>query len=144
MTEQSKQQHEQAKYHHPPNVLRQRVGIGGIDEDLLEKAETFIQDNQYDFKPHAIEIMKRFKETLAAAKKSKTLDKKVINEIAEPIMELKANGDMFRYALLTEVAEILLNFLENIQKLNDDSFNIIDEHKNTLEVILKNNLRGSC
>ena len=29
-------------------------------------------------------------------------------------MEMKANGGMFKYRLITEVADILLDFLENI------------------------------
>ena len=143
MAKDSGQKKEKAKYYHPPNVLRQRVGVGGLPEELLERAEQYIQDNDYDFKPLAVEIMGRFKDALAAAKKSERRDKPVINEITKPIMELKANGDMFRYALLTEVAEILMSFLENIQSLNDDSFHVIDAHKDTLEVIIKNDLRGS-
>lgn len=143
MDKQTGQKTEKPKYYNPPNVLRQRVGTGGLPEERLTRAEQYIEDNQFDFKPVAVEIMERFKSAVSAAKKSGRYDKTAINEITKPIMELKANGDMFRYALLTEVAEILLNFLENIQQLNDDSFHVIDAHRNTLEVILKNDLRGS-
>ena len=143
MDRQTGQKYEQAKYHNPPNVLRQKCGIGGMPEELIQKAENFIQDNKFDFKPIAVDIMGRFKDVLAKAKKAGTKDKKLIDKVAEPIMELKANGDMFRFSLLTDVAEILLNFLENIHELDDDSFNVIEAHKNTLEVILKNDLRGS-
>jgi hypothetical protein len=135
--------HETPKYYHPPNVLRQKVGIGGMPEELIARAEQFIQDNQFNFKPTAIEIMKRFNAVLAKAKDADVKDKKLIDRIGEPIMELKANGDMFSFSLLTEVSEILLNFLENIHTLDDDSFHVIEAHKNTIDVIIKNDLRGS-
>ncbi len=138
----SKPDHEIAKYYNPPNILRQKCGVGGMAEELIQKAEAFIKDNKFDFKPTAADILKRFNKTLADAKTAKVKDKKLIDKIGEPIMELKANGEMFRFSLLTEVAEILLSFLENISVLDDDSFHVIDAHKNTLGVIIKNDLRG--
>ena len=143
MNKPTDQQFETPKYYTPPNVLRQKVGVGGMPDELVKKAEKFIQDNKFDFKPLALEIMKNFTTTLAEVKKSGQTDKKAIDRIGEPIMELKANGEMFRFTLLTDVAEILLNFLENIPSLNDDAYNVIAAHKNTLDVILKNDLRGT-
>src|SRR5690606_34435006 len=63
--------------------------------------------------------------------------------IAGPVMELKANGAMFEYPLISDVAGILLNFLENLQDLNDDALEIVKVHRRTLHVIVTSRLRGT-
>lgn len=131
-----------ANFIDPPNILRQKVGYGGVVPDVIEKAQAYIQSNKTDFRPIAVDILERFETLVERAAREKAYDKSMINEITGPIMELKANGRMFRFSLLSEVAEILLNFLENIPHLDDDTFEVMAAHKNTIEVILKNNLSG--
>ena len=57
-------------------------------------------------------------------------------------MELKANGAMFEYPLISAVAGVLLNFLEVIPELNDDALDIVAVHRSTLNVIVTGKLRG--
>lgn len=131
------------KYHSPLNVLRKKVGTGGIDPFILQTAEEFINSNQTDFTPYAEKILERMAEAVKEARGQDRTERDVIDAISEPIMELKANGAMFRYFLVSEVADVMLNFLENIAELNDDAFGIIEVHQKTLEVILKNKLQGA-
>ncbi|HEY8192161.1 MAG TPA: hypothetical protein VIG74_07030, partial [Alphaproteobacteria bacterium] len=130
------------KYHNPPNVLRQKVGKGGIDPQILQMAEEFIAANQIDFTPHAEKILQKLAAAIKVAKKQDRAERAVIDTISGPIMELKANGAMFRYFLVTEIADVMLTFLENIDELNDDAFEIIGVHQKTLEAILSNVLMG--
>lgn len=130
------------KYHNPPNFLKVKVGEGGIDPYILQTAEDFINSNQVDFNPYAEKILARLAGAIETAKGRERTERDVIDTITAPIMELKANGAMFRYFLVSEIADVMLNFLENIAELNDDSFEIIGVHQKTLEVILKNRLQG--
>ncbi|MCB9991050.1 MAG: hypothetical protein H6867_06685 [Rhodospirillales bacterium] len=127
----------------PPNILRQKVGIGGIEPMRVQRAEDFIDDNQLDFGPYALDLMARLDKIVADSKKGTIKGDKAIDDMTKPIMELKANGGMFKYMLVSEIADIVLNFLENISELNDDVYEIIDAHQNTLQVIIGNKLRGS-
>ena len=62
--------------------------------------------------------------------------------LSRPVMELKGNGGMFGYRLITEIADIVLNFLENISELNEDVFEILEVHQKTLKIIIANKLAG--
>lgn len=142
MRSQSGGQGSKVKYHTPANMLKKKVGTGGLDPHILQTAEEFINSNQVDFTPHGEKILERLAGAIKTAKRSDRAERDVINTIAGPIMELKANGAMFRYFLVSEVADVMLNFLENIAELNDDAFEIINVHQKTLEVILKSRLQG--
>lgn len=132
----------QVKYHNPSNLLKIKVGEGGIDADILQMAEEFINSNQVDFTPYAEKILAHLTAAIKAAKGRERTERDVIDTITAPIMELKANGAMFRYFLVSEIADVMLNFLENIVELNDDAFEIISVHQKTLEAILKSKLQG--
>ncbi len=133
---------EKARFIDPPNILRQKIGRGGIEPLRIERADSFIDENPTDFGPYAFEFMARLDEIVKKAKSGKIKDKQAIDMLTQPIMELKANGGMFKYMLVTHIADIVLNFLENIDKLDDDVFEIIAAHQNALTVIVTNKLRG--
>lgn len=142
MRSQSGGQGTKVKYHNPPNILKQKVGTGGLEPHIIQMAEEFISTNQVDFAPHAEKILTRLAGAIKVAKSKDRTERDVIDTITGPIMELKANGAMFRYFLVSEIADVMLNFLENISELNNDAFEIIDVHQKTLEVILKSKLQG--
>ncbi len=127
----------------PPNVLRQKCGYGGLDPTRLQRAENFIDENQLDFGPYALALMARLDEIIKECKSGKRTGPKARDDLTKPIMELKANGGMFKYVLLSEIADIALNFLENISELDNDVYEIIQAHQNTLNVIISTRLTGS-
>ena len=127
-----------ARFIKPPNILKQKVGTGGIDESLLDKSQTFIENTTLDFAPIAEGFLKEFS---ALIKKAKT-GKSSIEKIVAPIMQLKANGGMFRYRLLSDVADICLQFLEGIEGLNKDSIEVLEAHERTLQLIVMHQLKG--
>ena len=131
-----------AKFHTPPNVLREKCGYGGLDAVRINQAEKFIDTNELDFIPYATAMMDKLNVIIADVKSGKLKGEEASDRLTRPIMELKANGGMFRYMLVTEIAGIVLNFLENVGKVDGDVFEIIDAHQNTLSVILTNRLQG--
>lgn len=134
---------EKARFIDPPNVLRQKCGYGGLDQTRLLRAEEFIDSNELDFGPFALRLMERLDAVIADCRSGRLKGDRAIDELTKPIMELKANGGMFKYELMSEIAGIVLNFLENITALNDDVFEIVDAHQNTLSVIIASDLKGS-
>lgn len=130
------------RYHVPPNVLREKCGKGGINPDLIAVAQKMIDENGLDFVPFAERFLERIDKGIASARKSDIRGRDVINAIAGPVMELKANGAMFEYPLVSEVAGILLNFLEENADMNDDAIDIVVVHRRTLQAIVTGRLRG--
>jgi hypothetical protein len=127
----------------PPNQLKQKVGSGGLDQKILEKGDSFIKSNEFDFEPYARQFLKQLDEQIDYISKNDVTDDEAIDRLSKPIMELKANGGMFGYGLITEIADIVLNFMENIKSLNDDTYEILDAHQRTLNIIVQNKLTGS-
>ena len=58
-------------------------------------------------------------------------------------MHLKANGGMFQYHLISDIADICLQFLEAIEEYNDEAIEIIKAHEQTIQIILDNKLKGN-
>lgn len=125
-----------------PNVLRQKIGTGGMDAVKLKLAQNKMDGNTVDFAPYAHKFLDDLDHIVAMARTAQINDRPTINTIIKPIMELKANGGMFKYTLLSQVAEIILSLLEDVQTLNDDTYAIINAHQKSLRVIINNRLTG--
>ncbi|MCB1556772.1 MAG: hypothetical protein KDJ15_05610 [Alphaproteobacteria bacterium] len=131
-----------ARYYTPPNFLREKVGSGGIDPKILNKAQTFLDEHDVEFAPFAARFLAMLEEAIRDVRSGKLTGKAALSALTGPIMELKANGGMFRYRLVTEIAGVILNFLENLDELNEDALHLVDAHRKTLDVIAMNNLKG--
>lgn len=132
-----------AKFHTPQNTLRLKAGYGGVDPKVMDRAEEFIKVNEYDFSATAKDILDRLDHAVDGVRRDNHRSKEGINRMVAPIMELKANGAMFKFGLLTDVADIVLNFLEDTDFLNDDAFEIVDIHRRTFRIIIGSQLRGT-
>jgi hypothetical protein len=138
-----KPQGKKVRFIKPPNTLKLKAGNGGIAEENIERAQTTMDTFESDFQPDA----QRFLDQLSAALKmiesalasGKSFDP---DSAIFPMMQIKANGGMFKFRLMSDVADIGLQFMEAIEKFNPDSLEIMHAHENALRVILKNNLRG--
>lgn len=129
-----------ARFIKPPNKLKAKVGHGGLDPKVLEKAQEFINNNKVDFIPIANDFLKRMEESGKSLQE--TNDNKSMEALVESIMQLKASGGMFKYQLVSEIADSCLHFIENIEEFNDDARAVIKAHENTIKIILKNKLTG--
>lgn len=133
-----------ARYINPPNKLKQKVGTGNIDPALLDKAQSFIQENPVQFEPYAMEEITKIEKILGDIKERNLKGSEdIIERMIAPVMILKANGGMFRYLMISEIANVLLQFLENIHQFNEDSYKIVDAHTKTLKAIIINKISGS-
>lgn len=123
------------------HLLQNKVGMGPVDPKKVEKSQTVIDNNTVDFKPLANEYLLELANTIASAKKDPE-HPHAIQKIIEPVMQLKANGKMFGYNLVSELAKIMLDFLEAIDKLDNDVIDIIDAHYTTINAIVTNQMEG--
>ena len=122
--------------------LQAKVGAGPFDRELIKRAQDVIENNNVDFKPDAQATLLEISATLQSIKDS---PQKATNEIAKLtalIMQLKANGSVFGYPLLGNLANIMLIFLEAIDEINTDVIDILNANYQTLNAIIIKDLKG--
>jgi len=129
------------KFITPPNKLKKKVGGGGVPKDRIEKAQDHIVNNTVNFVPQAQEFISEVTKLCKDAQNANTTITQ--DQLAKPIMNLKANGGMFQYDLITDVADICLTFTEEIETINPDAINVITAHVNTIQIIIKNDMKGN-
>lgn len=130
-------------YFSPPNTLKQKVGSGGIPSHLITRCQQFLENNAVDFVPFATKHL----DELADIKnkiEAKTVDgKTAMARIVNVIMQLKSNGSMFRYQLISMISDVMLRFMENVKTVNDDFAAILNMYNKILEIILAKRLQGN-
>ncbi|MEM9468554.1 MAG: hypothetical protein AAF988_00150 [Pseudomonadota bacterium] len=116
----------------PKNVLKEKMGSGGIPQDLIKKSQAFIENNTIEFLPYAEEHIKNISNlsSLSQQTYNEEARKDYLEEISQNIMQLKASGSMFSYPSLTMISDIALNFAEQSTALNDDFYQIIEAYSN--------------
>ncbi len=132
-----------AKFITPPNILRQKIGYGGLPTAQLEKAQTFLEKVEVNFPLIAKRFLSALADAVKGARSGKLNTDDALLVMTDAAMELKANGGMFGYRLVTEISGVILNFLETIDELNDDALDLIEAHYQTLNVIVANDLKGT-
>lgn len=130
----------------PRNTLKEKVGSGGIAPERVIQAQQKIESDAFDFLPVAKTLIRELEQHVSEAK---TIDssnsqeqQETLDKIRETIMELKANGGMFKYQLISDVASISLRFVEDIKTLNDDVFEMLDAHVKTFNAMTASALKG--
>lgn len=130
------------RFHKPVNLFKQKVGEGGIPADRLSRAQSFIENTKVDFKPYAAAYLKAVESAISAYEAGQLSAREAIDRMTIPVMQLKANGGMFRYGLVSEIADTLLYFMEKIERLNADSLSVVRVHVSALHSITSNGIAG--
>lgn len=138
---------EQQKVRHaelisPPNRLKEKVGSGGIDEGVLLKAQELLERNTINFEPIATMLVDLLTEAIADAKSGATAGEEAIEAMIYPAMQLKAQGSMFHYPLISDISHILVNFLETVETMDRDVLDIVVAHKMSINAVLASHLKG--
>ncbi len=133
-----------AEFIRPPNTLKAKVGSGGLSEDILNKAQTLLENNSAEFGPLADLYLTSLMRGVEMARRAVASDdnENVIAHIISPAMQLKANGGMFHYPLVTRSADKLIQFLEVIERPDDDALEIVVAFLTTIRAITLGKITG--
>lgn len=123
-------------------LLQAKVGMGPVDEKLVQKSQDLIDNNKVDFAPMAKEYLDSLAKSIGQARKKEKDDKEILQDMIDPVMQIKANATMFNYDLVGNLANIMLNFLETIDSIDKDVIEISDAHHKTLVLIIGNQMKG--
>ena len=137
-------QRRKAEFMTPPNILKAKVGSGGLAEDILNKAQALLENNNVDFGPLAEIYLEKVANGIEAAKKAKPSDdpEDIIGMMLYPTMQLKANGGMFHYELVTKIANTLIQFLEVIEKADQEAVEVVSAFHTTIKAIIHGKIKG--
>ena len=133
-----------AEFFTPPNLLKNKVGIGGLPEDILDKAQALLESNTVDFRPLGEAYLESLEQGVKQAKNppEKLDTETIISHMLFPAMQLKANGGMFHYDLITAIADKLVQFLEVIDTADKDALHIVMAFHTTMKAILLSQMTG--
>ena len=126
----------------PPNKIKEKVGSGGLDENIISKAQVMLENNTVDFKPIADMLIDVLAEAVQDAKGNVIKGEAAIEALIYPAMQLKAQGSMFHYPLVTEISNILVNFLETVTEADKDVLDIIVAHKMAIKAVISGKIQG--
>lgn len=121
--------------------LQRRVGSGPLDPAVITRCQNIINSQNVDFVPVAHEYLAQL-EQVVRSYRQKGHSKKLLDHLSRPVMELKANGRMFHYDLITHLANIMLGFLEMVIVVDDDVIDVVIGHTRSLEAILDRKMTG--
>lgn len=124
-------------------LLQAKVGSGNIDDERISKSQTIIESDSTDFAPMAQEFLNQLEKALTLVPKEPTNVKKSIQPIIVEIMQIKANAAMFNYNLMGTLANIVLNFLENLDSWDQSTHDIVEAHLKTQRLIINNGMKGN-
>ncbi len=129
----------------PPNTLKAKVGSGGISEAILDKAQALLENNVVDFQPLADMYMQSLMKAIenAQANHDKLDTETLIAAMIYPAVQLKANGGMFHYPLVTIMADRLIQYLEVIVEPDLDALEIVLAFHTTLRAVIMGRITGT-
>lgn len=125
----------------PPNIIKSKVGSGGVSPHVLGKAEKLIQEGDLGFGDYVFEQLNKLDTSLNNIKNAENPSDDDQHQLIIPIMTLKAHGGMFGYELITKISIEILHLLEHIKGFNDDIYQILAVFKATTKAIIDQNLK---
>lgn len=123
--------------------LQKRVGTGEIDEKVVKKAQTVMDNNTVDFGPLARPYLGALSAALSDARQVQgTLDRKTLETLSTPIMNLKANAATFNYSLISALTGVVLTFLESHEKPGRKTVQVVDLLNKTIMLLVAKKMTG--
>jgi len=134
-----------AEFIKPIDSLRSKVGYGGLSEAILDKAQALIENNTVDFQPMAEIYLDTMMRGIETAGRAGNRDEReiAIGRIINSTMQLKANGGMFRYPLVTRISDKFIQFLEVIAVPDKDAIEIMMAYYTTIRAVLMARITGT-
>lgn len=141
----NQKQRRRAEFIRPPNTLRAKVGTGGLGEDIIQKAEAVLTSLSVDFQPLAEIYLENLAKGIELAKSASITEdpEYIIATMLYPAVQLKANGGMFKYDLVTKISDKLIQFLETVEHPDIEAIEIVLAFHSAIRAIVAGRVAGS-
>ncbi len=133
-----------AQFINPPNMLKAKVGSGGLSETIIQSAQRLLEEHAEEFAPLAEIYLEQMSQGLKEARElaATSENEEAIEKILLPCVQLKANGAMFRYPLVTRIADRFVQFMEVVERLDEETLDIAEAFSNTIKLVVKAKIKG--
>ena len=133
-----------AEFITPPNLIKGKVGSGGLSEEILNKAQALLESNAVDFLPLAEIYLENLQNGIEVSQTptDNVSHEYLISTMIYPGMQLKANGRMFHYPLITTMADKMIQFLEVIKTPNEKAVEIVIAFHGTMKMVIQARIQG--
>ena len=142
MAQEEEHKRKKARFYDPDTRLKQKVGPTPFKKERIDQAQKHIESNDVDFEPMAQELLKTLRKDIDAAKKGELEQKELVERLTQPVMELKANAATFQYPIISKLMNILLNFLETLDSLDEETLEITEVTYRAVNAILAHKIRN--
>lgn len=124
------------------NTIKKKIGSGGLDAATIAEAEKVLTENTVDFKPIAEVLLKELAEAIESTRNSDTEYEAHIEAMIYPAAQFKTQGVVFHYPLVSDISDILINFLETITTPPaEEALDIITAHKMAISVVINSGIK---
>ncbi|MCK5374825.1 MAG: hypothetical protein KAJ40_06030 [Alphaproteobacteria bacterium] len=132
-----------AKFFSPPNILKAKTGSGGLNDTILDRAQDLLENHTADFIPLAELYINQMEKGIKEAFdiKESTDSEKALSKILMPCVQLKANGTMFHYPLVTRIADRFVQFMEVVERLDNETLDIANAFLTALKIVITGKIR---
>ena len=124
------------------HLLQAKVGMGNIEEKKIRRSQKVMDNMAVDFTPMAEEYLGQLAAALEAVRQGDQPAARKIQLMTDPVMQIKANAAMFDYALVGVLANVMLNFLEALEDVDNDVLDIVDANHKTMRLLVSNKMKG--
>ena len=125
----------------PPNILKAKVGSGGLDSSALRKAEQAIEELRKEFGDWIVEDVTHLVEarnTYVSNPSDETL-----SALYRAAHDLKGQGTTFDFPLVARVASSLCKLTDDDTKLKSIPVHLIDAHVDAIKVIVRDGIKDT-
>jgi hypothetical protein len=133
---------EETRVYKASKMLQAKVGTGAVKPEKTQICQQKLDENTTDFAPMAAEFLAALEKEIERARQGKEDLQSLRDHVTRPVMQLKANGAMFGYTLIGDLANIMLSFLEGVSRLDGDIIQIVEAHHKTLAAIVRGEMKG--
>jgi CheY-like chemotaxis protein len=131
---------------HVPNTLKGKLGRGSqatfeLPLELLEQAEQELERVALDFHDWAKDYLSRLTRLIGEADSDPAYRRRVFQEINDIAHELRGQGGLFGYPLMTTLALSLFEATEPGAPDDDNSVAIIKAHVDAMRVVVRDQVK---
>lgn len=132
---------EMSKLVMPKNTLKEKVGNGGFKNEDLLRAQTAIDENDVDFKPIADKYLGLIRVGLEDYKNNNAHD--LYSILLDQLMQLRAQGSLFRYPSITAISDTVVDLLDSIKKVDGTIIEIVQAYEQSTKILMAHNIKSS-
>lgn len=123
--------------------LQKEAAAALLNPISIERSQSVIDNDKTDFIPIVTRFLEQLAEAVEAAKSKDDPGRRELRDIIDEVMQIKANAKIFKYDLVGDLAGIMLDFLEELNEIDEFVIQIIDAHQKTLSHLVQNRMEGN-